>query len=79
MTNKVLTIYVVYHNPTDYPGKFVVRGQSIVADDPHVHIDADPLTVATSLDDAREPLLGFGLYRMPRQRGDDPVIVETWI
>lgn len=75
-----LTIYTVYWNTLDYPGKFVVRrsrtGGRTYPKGMIVN-DAQPVYVGDSLRTAR----GFippGLYRMPRWPTDDPVIMETW-
>lgn len=70
----MIPIYVIYDNPTDHPGKFVVRkwwgdkptGEGAVTDS----LYAARLYI-------RE--LGLGLVMVTRDPGDDPCIVESWL
>lgn len=70
-----LTFWVIYENPRDFPGKFVLRAQ-----------DASPqgvqpwqmCAVFGTLIEARAAVPP-GLYCFPRIPGDDPVIVEMWM
>lgn len=74
MSREVLSIWTVYQHPKDYPAQFVARRFEAT----------NPLTVTTDflqaddLNGLREQLPA-GLYRLPRESGDDPVIVETWL
>lgn len=69
-----LVIWTIYNRPLDYPAGFVVvpwtirRGKELRGDSYH----------APSLEAARA-LLPPGLYRMPREPGDDPAIEESWL
>ena len=67
----VLEIWTVYENPSDHPGKFVVR---------KFHLDqpTDVHHVEDTLEAARKHV-PFGLIRLPRSAGDDPVILEVWL
>lgn len=79
MSDAGLPMYVVYKNPSDYPGKFVVR--LCVAGRGTVTCDKEPLAVRGTLAEARaaiEALVG-PLHRMNRQPDDDAVIVEVWL
>lgn len=69
-------LWVVYKNPSDYPGKFVVRRQW--ASRAGEHKCVYPECVTDSLDKARSVIPG-GLYRLDRMPGDDPVILEVWL
>jgi hypothetical protein len=72
----MLTIYVIYRNPSDYPGKWVLRAQDAGAGrtvTPH-----QDCFVCDTLEQARE-CVPPGLVHMPRHPDDDPVIYETWI
>jgi len=71
-----LVLYTVYGSPRDYPGEFVVR-RSVVAGGA-VKIDPELFARAPTLDAVRA-LLPPHLYPLPRQPGDDPVIVEVWL
>jgi hypothetical protein len=72
-------IHVVYENPKDFPGKFVVRRQSPNQDG--TILVATNCIVASTLERAREMLAyAFpGLVRMASNDQDDPIIIETWI
>jgi hypothetical protein len=71
-----LRIFTVYHNPLDYPGKYVVRGcnsaAGIIVNDP------EPTCVVGTLAEARASI-PYGMHCMPRLPGDEPPIVEVWI
>jgi hypothetical protein len=71
--------YVIYLNPTDYPGKAVVRGFSIGPG--WIEPDAGPLYVGNSMAEARAVILARdpGLIRMDAGFGDEPQIFEIWI
>lgn len=71
-----LLIWTIYDHPRDYPHAFVVRRS--VIDGPVPKADMQPWALTHTLDAARESLPP-GLTCMPRQAGDDPVIVECWI
>jgi len=68
--------FVVYDNPSDYPGKFVVRGWTITAG----HVQPDTLCqLADDIDGARALVPDhLGLVNIGRQPEDDPTIVEVW-
>lgn len=68
-------VYVVYFNPSDYPGLYVVRRQ--VAMRGHVVKDAQPAGVSNSLAQVRCSIPN-GLTRFPPDPNDDPVILEVW-
>lgn len=68
-------MFVVYKNPSDFPGKFVVRLFNM---DKPVHMAA----VKDTLEEARAAIQQgppFMFHNVGRSPQDDPVIVETWI
>jgi hypothetical protein len=68
--------YVIYGpNQREHPGLFVVRKWRIAAPDP---IDEGVHGVAASLRAARRAV-PEGQYRVERDPGDDPSIVESWV
>jgi hypothetical protein len=69
-----LSIWTVYQNPSDYPGKFVARRSEITRDITHTN----DMFVANTLEEIRA-LLPVGLHRIERYQLDDPVIVECWV
>ena len=72
--------YSVMRGTSDYPGEIVVRKWII----PAAGGEPEPggiVVRAPDLGAARDALRSIdpNLYRLDRQPGDDPVIVETWI
>lgn len=67
-----LDMYVVYENPSDFPGCFVVRKWT--GETPNRH----PHSVTANIEEARTTIPA-GLYRTPRHEKDDPVIREVWL
>lgn len=65
--------FVIYHSPSDFPGKYVVRLWLV---GPRMGPTALMATCDT-LDEARD-FVPLGLFRMPRAELDDAVIVKTW-
>jgi hypothetical protein len=73
-SNNELSLYTVYENPFDYPGKFVVRRFEVFTG----ATDPNPLIVCDTLEEVRA-VLPPGLVCLPRHPDDDPVILETWL
>lgn len=73
---QTLSIFVIYHNPKDYPGKFVVREHA--SRPGQVLVCRKPVAIVGSIAEARASLHA-GLFRMARHEKDDPAIFETWI
>lgn len=68
----MLEIFVIYFNPNDYVGKFVVR--RFVNEIP----DSAPIGIAGDLNTARA-YVPIGKTCLHRTESDDKNIVETWI
>lgn len=74
----LMTQYVVYFNPTDYPMKYVLRRWFIVAKgDPLPNEQPD--MVEDSYDPIEAYLSRLGLVALNRMPEDDPCIKEIWI
>lgn len=70
-----LRLWTIYDHPSDFPDRFIAR-LSLVS---RAGIVATRQTIsATSLEELRSKLPP-GLYRINRDPGDDPVIVEVWL
>ena len=69
-----LTMWTVYANPSDYPGKFVARKFHVT----NKVMPTDDIIVAESLGHVRA-LLPKGLFCLTRNAADDGPIVESWI
>lgn len=71
---EAITFWTITCNPSDCPGKYVVR--------PHyVGVEGSTVgcaTVAYTLQGARDAIPP-GCHRFPRGPYDDPVIVECWM
>lgn len=76
MTPAGLGMCTVYFNPSDYPGKFVVRFWVVTA--AGVEKSAEPMAVVDTLEEARAAI-PRGAVRLDRSEHDEPVIVEVWI
>lgn len=76
MRSMGLDLYVVYRNPREFPGQFVIRRQT--ADRGSVTIDPQPTAVGPTLD-AVLSMLPPGLTRLERDPNDDPCVVEVWL
>jgi hypothetical protein len=70
----LLELFTIYENPSDYPGRFVVR--RFVATRPPT-TDVEPLAVVKTLAEARAAIPP-GMDWIGRYDADDPCIVETW-
>jgi hypothetical protein len=67
-----LTIWTVYDHPKDYPNNYVARRFEN-------DIPQHEFMVCPDLETIRLLMVCKGLTRIPRQEGDDPVIVEVWL
>jgi hypothetical protein len=68
----VLTVWVIYKSPADYPGAWVLRAHDLPGG------QRQECHVCKSLEEARG-LIPAGLSRLDRHPYDDPVIYETWL
>lgn len=73
----ILRTWVVYDHPRDFPDYVIIRRQTVFRGGA---ITFDPKArMFRNLEAARAWCSRRGLYPVPCQPGDDPVIVETWI
>lgn len=77
MAERVLTLYVIYDHPLDYPEHFVLRAQHVFSGGKIV--SAGLALLDCELEPLRELCLRNGLACLPRSEDDDPQIVESWI
>jgi hypothetical protein len=75
--NHHLRMYVLYHNPTDYPDKWVLRRWTIKPGGPVA--DYDPMAVEDSREKAVTCLEWMDLYRIARDPRDQDQIKEIWL
>ena len=71
----VLALWTIYDHPSDYPDHYVARKWLVEREGEKA---TDQYLMHTSLEGLRAQL-PVGLYCLPRQELDDPVIVETWV
>lgn len=74
-TNAALSMWTVYDHPTDFPDSFVARRFEIRGD----VCPTNEFFLAKTLPEVREAMRKRGLFCLPRDGGDDPKIVETWL
>jgi hypothetical protein len=85
MSEPILTVYVVYDNPSDCPSCIVLRPQKVKSDGSIVSMSGawwgykDEAGRVAALGAARQTCRNLGLTQLARNPEDDPVIVETWI
>ncbi len=74
-----LTMWAIYENPADYPGKFVARELQVSAG--KVVARADPLIVCSTLQQARKAIVGDrrDLLNVGRSEFDHASVVEVWL
>jgi hypothetical protein len=67
-----LPMWVIYENPTDFPGETIARlWQNDVATQQTIQ--------GASLDQLRKRFISMGFVSIGRFEQDDPKIVEVWI
>lgn len=71
-----LPMWTIYDHPRDAPDLFVARKHLI---ERGFSVATSEAFACKSLEPLRERMLEMGLTCLPRQEGDDPVIVESWI
>lgn len=75
---KNLNGYVIFKNPSDHPGKFVVRLRRMIGEEGV--LDATPVAVVDTLEAAREKIENTDcLLCLPRGPHDEPEVIETWV
>lgn len=62
--------WIIFYNPSDYPGKYVTQKWHITV--------AEDAVVTDTLDQARAGVPP-NLYKLPRFDKDEPVVVEVWL
>lgn len=70
-----LIVWTIYRNPSDFPGKYVVRAYVVGSG---CVTAASTHHVRNSLDSARSTLPA-NLVNLGRAIHDSPAIVETWV
>lgn len=70
--------FTIYENPSDFPGKFVVRGWTI-NESGQLLVDAEPTAVVNTLVNARQAVPADCCAMLNRSHLDDPVIKEVWL
>jgi hypothetical protein len=79
---KPMSLYVIYQDVKDYPGKFLIKRWNLTSATAEVDQvrarESQLVGVVDSLEEARK-LIPAGLHNLGRSQQDDPVIVETWI
>lgn len=73
--DEVLTLWTVYGRPLDHADRYVARLWAMVNG---VMMPTNQIIRANTLEALRAQLPP-GLHMIPRDPGDDPVIVENWI
>jgi hypothetical protein len=74
---RTLAMWTVYRHPKDYPDKYVARRFDVDAGGAR---PSASIIITPDLTTLRN-ILQFEMHltNLPRNEGDDPVIVETWV
>lgn len=75
-TEKILKMFVLYKQPSDYPDEYVVREAHVTGSGPvfkELYMRDKSLGVIT------EKMGKTGMRWIPRHENDDPVILGTWL
>ena len=76
---KILNLWTIYQNTTDYPGLFVARRFELDRPTNDTFADKEIEAVRRWVREHASQS-GQGVpHRLPRQPEDDPLVVETWI
>lgn len=71
-----LPMAVIYKSPADFPGKYVIRIWETLPVPKATHF----MSVVRSYEDCITELRTAGfLVKIPREKTDDPCILETWL
>ncbi len=73
----LMTMFVVYCKPLDYPDEYVVRRHYLFSRI-RQGVDRDLFARAPTLEGVRV-MLPYGLTYLRRFKNDDTAIVETWV
>jgi hypothetical protein len=76
MVQEVLSMWVIYDHPRDYPEKYVVRRH--VVEYPGTYRPTEDYSLHDTLNDARKAIPHWTV-RLERHPQDDVVILETWL
>ncbi len=71
----VLTMFVIYKHPKDYPDKWIVRRWTVDSNGSQpdlMHAEADSLELARTF-------IPGGMVRLSRNRDDDEAFYESWV
>ena len=74
--DRCLMFYVIYFDPKDFPGMYVVRRHRVARASVLPEIQA--FWIGESLDEARARV-PEGSICIPRDKEDEPQIVESWV
>jgi hypothetical protein len=74
----VLTLWTIYFNPTDHPGKYVTRAFHVIKGE-REPVPDKAVHVFDTLDEARSVIPEIADTNIGRQDEDEAQIVETWV
>ena len=72
----VLPIWTIYRHPNDYPNDYVAR---MFETSPSTPTPSKFMVRSPEIHALRTTFIHAGLIALPREDGDDPNIVESWV
>ena len=72
-----LPLWVIFHNPSDYPDKYVVKVQTVEAGGT-IRLDDPPVAVVDTIEEARAAIPKW-CVNLGRKLDDELQIAEVWV
>lgn len=76
MKREAFSVWTIFEKPLDYPDQYVARRFEIAGGEPK---PTSEVLTSLFLEKLREEMRARGLYCLPRNKNDEPQIVECWI
>ena len=74
-----LPMWIVTDHPDDHPDHYVARRHEWHGGEIRQYLPTTMAIMHRDLETLRAELQSMGLTCIPRELGDDPVVVETWL
>lgn len=76
---KHMVMWVIYKNPSDYPGKIVARKWLVTGEGVMATNEVLKASTIEPLSSLRQQFMKSGMKLVPRDRSDDSCVVESWM
>ncbi len=76
---QMISFYVIYDHPADYPNDYVLRKQALVFVPGSRPVEVQDKACQVGTLEEMRAFVPRGAYLLGRHRHDDPVILEVWM